>query len=120
MLLHVVLFEPRPDLSDDALRALIASIERAATEIPSVRRFEVGRRLANGPSYRVGAPPALSYCALVAFDDRAGLDAYLAHPTHAELGARFNATLAGAFVYDYEIAGAAGGLAGLLQDSIRA
>jgi hypothetical protein len=106
VLLHVVLFEPRPDLSIESMRALIASIERAAAEIPSVRRFEVGRRIANGPTYLVGEPPALSYVAIVGFDDREGLDAYLAHEAHVELGRLFNRTLSGAFVYDYEVSGA--------------
>jgi hypothetical protein len=102
VLLHVVLFEPRPDLSRESLAALVASIERAAREIPSVRRFEIGRRIPDGPKYLVGAPPALSYLAIVGFDDRAGLDAYLAHEAHAELGRLFNQTLTGAFVYDFE------------------
>jgi hypothetical protein len=108
MVLHVVLFEPRPDLSADARRALVASIERAAREIPSVRRFEVGRRLADGPTYLVGAPPSLTYVAIVGFDDRTGLDAYLAHEAHVELGRLFNRTLSAAFVYDYEVWGAEG------------
>jgi hypothetical protein len=106
MLLHVVLFEPRPDLSDAARRALIASIERAATEIPVVRRFDVGRRLSDGPAYQVGAPPPLSYIAIVAVDDRAGLDAYLAHPVHRELGRLFGDSLAQAQVYDFEMSDA--------------
>ncbi len=106
MLLHVVLFEPRSDLSADSMRALIANIERAAAEIPSVRRFEVGRRIPDGPTYVVGAPPALTYVAIVGFDDRAGLDTYLAHEIHVELGRLFNRTLSGAFVYDFEVWGA--------------
>jgi hypothetical protein len=104
MLLHVVLFEPKGELSDADRAALVASIERAARTIPSVRRFEVGRRLSDGPVYRVGAPPALSYMASVAFDDRAGLDAYLAHDAHVELGRLFNQALAAAFVYDFDVA----------------
>ena len=77
--------------------------EHAARTIPSVRRFEVGRRLGDGPVYRVGAPPALSYMASVAFDDRAGLDAYLVHEAHVGLGRLFNQALAAAFVYDFEV-----------------
>ena len=103
MVLHVVLFEPRADLSAESMQALLASIERAAREIPSVRRFEVGRRLDDGPNYLVGAPPALTYVAIVGFDDRAGLDAYLTHEAHVELGRLFNQALAAAFVYDYEV-----------------
>jgi len=109
VLLHLVLFEPRPDLPTESVRALVASIEQAARAIPSVRRFALGRRLTNGPSYRAGAPPPLSYTAVVSFDDRAGLDAYLAHPLHAELGRLFNDTLAAALIYDYETRDAAEG-----------
>ena len=106
MVLHVVLFEPRPDLSAESRRALIASIERAAREISSVRRFEVGRRLRDAPTYVVGAPPSLTYVAIVGFDDRAGLDAYLVHEAHVVLGRLFNRTLSAAFVYDFEVSDA--------------
>jgi hypothetical protein len=109
MVLHLVLFEPRPDLPAEAVRALVASIEAAARAIPDIRRFEVGRRLAEGPVYVVGAPPPLSFIAAVWFDDRAGLDAYLGHPAHAELGRLFNQSLAAAQVYDFEVGDAASG-----------
>lgn len=114
MLLHLVLFEPKPDLTDAATRALLATIEHAARAIPTVRRFEVGRRLADGPSYLAGTPASFSFAAIVAFDDRAGLDAYLAHPAHVELGRLFNEALARAHVYDYELQDAAPGLGDFL------
>jgi hypothetical protein len=44
----------------------------------------------------------LPFCAVIEFDDRAGLQAYLSHPQHEKLGALFYRLLDGALVYDYE------------------
>jgi hypothetical protein len=43
--------------------------------------------------------------ALVDFDDLAGLQAYLRHPAHEELGARFGQSLRSAVVFDFEVGG---------------
>jgi hypothetical protein len=102
VLTHVVLFRPRPDLTSADTDALVAAIERAAGDIPAVRRFEVGRRTADGPSYVAGAAPDFPYVAMVWVDDRAGLDAYLSHPAHQALGAAFNAALGAALVFDFD------------------
>lgn len=109
MVLHLVLFEPRAGLADATARALVSAIEDAAHAIPSVRRFEVGRRLPDGPAYLVGSPPALSFVAAVLVDDRAGLRDYLEHPAHVALGRLFNETLSSAFVYDFEVEDAGSG-----------
>ena len=102
MLTHVVLFKPRPGLAGPDADALIAAIERAARDIPAVRRFEVGRRTAMPPAYPAGAPPDFPFVAMVWVDDRAALDAYLAHPAHQALGAAFNAALGAALVFDFD------------------
>ena len=114
MLTHVVLFRPRPDLSDADADTLIAAIEPAARDIPAVRRFEVGRRAAAPPAYAAGAPPDFPFVAMVWVDDRAALDAYLAHPAHQALGKAFNAALGAALVFDFETATVESGAAGLL------
>jgi hypothetical protein len=51
MIAHVVLFNPRGDLSTDARRQLAASFETAVTQIPSIRRARVGRRITHGRGY---------------------------------------------------------------------
>lgn len=102
MLTHVVLFRPKPGLAPAAADALVEAIERAARDIPAVRRFEVGRRTADAPAYLAGAPPDFPYVAMVWVDDRAALDAYLAHPAHQALGAAFNAALGAAMVFDFD------------------
>ena len=40
---------------------------------------------------------------MIDFDDLAGLQNYLRHPAHAELGARFGQALSSALVYDFEL-----------------
>ena len=78
------------------------AIERAARDIPAVRRFEVGRATANPPAYAAGAPPDFPFAAMVWVDDRAALDSYLAHPAHQALGAAFNGALGAALVFDFD------------------
>ncbi len=102
MLTHVVLFRPKPGLGPADADALVAAIERAARDIPVVRRFEVGRQTASPPAYTAGAAPDFPFVAMVWVDDRAGLDAYLAHPAHQALGAAFNAALGAALVFDFD------------------
>jgi hypothetical protein len=105
MISHLVLLKPRPDLSDVDRRGLAASFERAARNISSVRNVRVGRRILHGAGYETGNGFSAEYLALIDFDDLDGLRAYLQHPAHAELGARFASSLAGAMVLDYETGG---------------
>ena len=105
MVSHVVLMTPKPDLSDADRHAFVAAFERALKEIPTVRGVRIGRRVLHGANYESLAPSGGEYFAAIDFDDLAGLQAYLAHPAHDELGARFYQTLSRAAVYDYEIGG---------------
>jgi hypothetical protein len=105
MITHVVLMRPRPDLSDADRMAFVASFERAVRTIPSVRGVRVGRRVLHDAGYEKISQPAVDYLALIDFDELDGLRAYLEHPAHSELGARFSTSLAGALVYDFETGG---------------
>ena len=107
MVVHIVLFRPKANLSGIEQKALLASIEHAAANIPSVRRFRIGKTVANPPSYQLQGFPDLPYLAVVEFDDRAGLEEYLEHQLHGDLGRRFNDSLEAALIYDYELADAA-------------
>ena len=115
MVSHVVLMKPRPNLSAAARAALIDALETAVREIPTVRNVRIGRRVRHGTDYEAAAPDAADYLAIIDFDDVAGLEAYLRHPSHAELGMRFGESLSAALVYDFEMGGVdalrAGGLA---------
>jgi stress responsive alpha/beta barrel protein len=105
MLTHLVLMTPRADLTDAQRWALVEAFERAVREIPTVRRVRVGRRLRHGAGYEQMAAAAAEYIAQIDFDDLAGLQAYLRHPAHDELGARFGQSLSAAVVYDFEVGG---------------
>jgi hypothetical protein len=101
---HVVLFRPRPDLADTARQDLLDGLAEAAAAIPSIRRFHVGRRLLHGlPGYEQAMAQGFDYAAIVEFDDREGLLAYLTHPTHLRIGEHFTASAEASVAYDYEM-----------------
>jgi len=110
---HLVLMKPRPDLSVADREAFVAAFERALRDIPSIRSVRVGKRVVHGAGYEPSAPDA-DYLAAIDFDDLAALQAYLRHPAHEALGARFGTSLSWALVADFEVGGVealrAGGL----------
>ena len=105
MVTHLVLMKPRLDLSPADRRALIDAFERAVREIPTVRATRAGRRVRHGAGYEASAPDAADYFVVIDFDDLDGLQTYLRHPAHDELGARFGQSLSSAAVYDFEVGG---------------
>ena len=107
MIFHIVLFRPRPGISDSQRRALLEALSTAATDIPSVKRFHVGKRITHGRAYEQMMTQDFSYAAVVEFNDLAGLQAYLQHPQHEKLGALFYELLEAGLVYDYEATAAA-------------
>ena len=100
-MLHVVLFTPRADVTDAEREAFGQSLDHALTSIPSVRRFRVGRRVRTGAGYDA-LQGDFEFCAVVEFDDRAGLQGYQQHPAHAELGRLFYVTSGTAFAGDFD------------------
>ena len=102
MIAHVVLMTPRQDLSDRDRRAFAEAFERAVREIPSVRGVRLGRRVRHGAGYENAGQPPADYLAVIDFDDVAGLQAYLRHSAHVEVGERFGTALTSAAVYDFE------------------
>jgi hypothetical protein len=105
---HIVLFRPKPSLTSLERASLAQAIEAAASQIPGVRRFDVGRQLPDGPDYKAGTFRDYPFCALIEFDDEAALRTYLAHDGHRQLGAKFNHALEAAFIADYEMTDASG------------
>ena len=105
MIVHVVLFEPRPDLTDEQRKTVLEDLQKAAREIASIRRCRIGRRLRHGlPGYEQAMRENYEYAAIFEFDDRAGLEAYLRHPAHAAAGAHFTESASRALAYDYDVA----------------
>jgi hypothetical protein len=101
MVLHVVLFRPKNEIADVDRRAMFRALHVASAEIPSVRRFYVGKRVKHGAGYERLMTLDFPYAAIVEFDDVPGLDAYLKHPKHLELGDLFYRLQDAALVYDF-------------------
>jgi hypothetical protein len=104
---HVVLFSPKPDLSHEDRSALLNALVAAAGDIPSIKRFHVGRRVTHGlPGYEQMMRDDYEFAAILEFDDIDGLKLYLRHASHAVLGRHFTESAARSLAYDYEIVGA--------------
>jgi stress responsive alpha/beta barrel protein len=105
MIMHVVLFSPRPDLSAADRNAAIAALASAAKNIPSIKRLRIGRRVKHAlPGYEQMMLDDYEYAVMIEFDDVEGLKAYLRHPAHAAAGHHFTASASKALAYDYEVA----------------
>ena len=101
MVVHVVLFRPKPGLSESERDAMIRALGAAATEIPTVRRFSVGTRVLHGAAYEALMAEDFPFAAIIEFDDVAGLQTYLRHPQHEALGQLFYRLQESALAYDY-------------------
>jgi len=104
VLVHLVLFRPRPDLAPADRQQLADALTAAINQIPTVRRAQVGRRVTHGRPYEQLMRANYTHIAMLEFDDVAGLKAYLEHPVHEELATRFFAAFEEALMYDYEVA----------------
>jgi hypothetical protein len=100
---HIVLFRPKAALTQEDSVGFIRAIERAHADIPSVRRFYVGKRYRHGAGYEQLMSADYPYAAVIEFENREGLAAFLAHPAHAELGAWYSRAAAEALAYDYDM-----------------
>jgi hypothetical protein len=59
------------------------------------------------PGYEQMMQVDFQYAAIMEFDDRAGLEAYLHHPAHETIGRHFTASAVRALAYDFVMADAA-------------
>ena len=110
MVWHLVLMKPKANLSSGDRQALLDAFNRAVRDIPTVRETRVGRRVTHGAAYESAAPDSADIFVSIGFDDLAGLQAYLQHPAHGELAARFYQSLDSALIYDFESVEADDGL----------
>ena len=82
MLTHIVVWKYKPEVSEEQRREHVERLRRLAGLIPEIQSFAVGRDVLKLPrSYHTGL--------VATFRDRAGLEAYDAHPEHqavAQLG----------------------------------
>ena len=80
MLVHLVLFRPRPDLDAAARQGLAnGNLTAAFEQIPTVRRVRVGRRVTHGRGTNKLMRADYTHVAMLEFDDLGGLRRYLQH-----------------------------------------
>lgn len=103
MIAHVVLFTPRRDLAATERQALADAFEAALRDISSIRRARVGRRVTHGRPYEQLMAVDYQYAAILEFATLADLQAYLNHPSHEQLAARFFTAFEKALMYDFDL-----------------
>ena len=90
MILHIVLYQPKASATPEELCELANALERASREIPSIRHVRSGKAVDFGFDYKTWPNDRNDgYMALFEFDDRPGLEEYLAHEAHKRLAALF-------------------------------
>jgi hypothetical protein len=103
MILHIVLIEPRPDLTSEEVASFLRALETASREIPTILDVRAGpvRDLGLGYEDRSDGR-AFSHAAVFGFASVDALMAYLVHPAHAALGAQFWQVAARTLIVDVD------------------
>ena len=104
MIAHIVLFNPKPGLSNGAVESFTQALGDCWRSVPAIRRAVVGPRVAVSPGYdRSLGDKTYQFAAIVEFDDREGLISYLNHPKHHELGRLFWEVCESTIVSEHEM-----------------
>ena len=102
MISHIVLFRPKPSLSDDEKRTLISALQHAVSGIPSIKRTTIGKRIKlNRLGYEAQMAEHYEYSAILEFDNEVELRAYLDHPSHLDLGRLLFTSADAVLAYDF-------------------
>lgn len=118
MILHLVLFRPRPGLGEEQRQGLANAFAAAINNIGSIKRARIGRRRTHGRAYEQLMREDYTHAAILEFEDLAGLKTYLEHPAHNELGSRFFDCFEQALMYDFDVQDGQVGLNALIEDEI--
>jgi hypothetical protein len=118
MILHVVLFRPKPGLGKDQRQGLAKAFASAIDNISVIKRARIGRRRTHGRPYEQLMREDYTHAAVLEFEDLAGLRAYLEHPAHTELGSRFFDCFERALMYDFDVQDGHAGLNTLIEEEL--
>jgi hypothetical protein len=90
MLLHLVLYEPKPGMSAADVSDFENVLLQACTEIPSIRQVRTGKTVDLGIGYENRSMGQyFGYAAVFEFESIGGLKSYMAHPAHVALAEQF-------------------------------
>ncbi|WP_310461055.1 Dabb family protein [Sphaerotilus sp.] len=96
MLRHLVLLKFKPDTAPAAITDITSAFHALRSAIDTVRALESGTDVS--PE---GLARGYTHAFLLTFDDPAGRDHYLPHPTHQAFVARLQPLLDDVLVLDY-------------------
>jgi hypothetical protein len=99
---HIVLLQPRADLSEPQRDKALGTLRRAAADVPEIRRFRIGRRVKHGlPGYEALMAQDYEFALIIEVDDIDALTRYLQAPAHTALAELFYTATRSALAYDY-------------------
>jgi len=99
---HIVLLQPRPELTETQRADALETIRRAASDLHEVR-IRLGTRVRHGlPGYEQLMTQDFEYALIVEAENLDALKRYLQAPAHDALGQLFYTATSAALAYDYE------------------
>jgi len=93
---HVVLFDFKDGTSPEALNAIQTKFTSLPGDISEIVAYEWGTN--NSPE---GLDDGYTHCFLVTFEDEAGREVYLPHPSHKEFGGIVRPNVEKVLVFDF-------------------
>jgi stress responsive alpha/beta barrel protein len=100
---HIVLLQPRPELTEQQRSDALETLTGSAANMPDIRRFEIGRRVKHGlPGYEQLMAHDFEFALIIEFDDIDALKRYLQTPAHEAMGNLFYTATTAALAYDFE------------------
>jgi hypothetical protein len=103
VIVHIVLLQPKADLSEAQRADALETIRRSAANLPDVR-LRLGRRIKHGlPGYEQLMAQNFEFALIIEVDDVDALKRYLQAPAHVALGQLFYEATSSALAYDYAI-----------------
>ena len=103
MIAHIVLLQPRADLTEQQRADALKTLSASAADVPEIRSCRVGRRVKHGlPGYEQLMPHDFAVAVFIEFDDVDALTRYLQAPAHEAMGDLFYTATSAALAYDYE------------------
>jgi hypothetical protein len=101
---HIVLFNPKPDVTTEQRRSFALAIHETCRSIDVVRAARIGRAKDIHAGYaRSFGEKTYEYAAVLDFETEAALVQYLQHPLHRELGRLFWETCESTVVVEVEM-----------------
>ena len=103
MIAHIVLLQPRPELTEQQRSDALETLTGSAAKMPDIRGFRIGRRVKHGlPGYEQLMAHDFEFALIIEFDDIDALKRYLQAPAHEAMGNLFYTATTAALAYDFE------------------